>query len=737
MPDNVIEHVIRINGQQAETTLQNVADSAVKTNAALAATSRLEILSARGGSEIERAALAYRMMSQEVKALTAAGGDARLAAQVMERAQAQLAATVARTNMVLTEQPVAAAKATAAMHSIERSSGMARAGLFSLGQQVQDVGVMLAGGMSPFSILVTQGPQIATAVGQMGGLSAAIKMVGTSVAAAGPLLAYLAVAIAAVGTAYAVFSNATTNATTEARDHNRALVDQALAAARTQGEVDKLTASWAKYLDKSADINNQLGIINGTLDKTAVAAERAAKAIRDAAKETLTAQGADVGRLQVALAAAESLAADRGAGAAARATASGEAMVLRERLQAAERVLAATRAQVDADAEGAASLAEYNAETAKSEEFLRAREAALRAQQKAADEAARAWDRYFASVVRAKEIAEAAARADRVIEASRATDDLTRQWALYGDQLERAGAVAAASESDRKAAQNEETARLMGLVAGMEQYTAATVEAANAWEKAAAGAQGGAGIVQGGVNGLMRVVQQMGPVGQIVGAVVEIVANIERFLTGVHEFVVSFADTVERLPDILADSIVQSLQGFDLFSDALDGFIRGLMERMPEIVGAMLETIPRSVGMIIDLLVVKVPELMFAFMSMLLDPNTWIQVATAFIKAIVEAVGKIGGGLLGLGDREQANAARRRNGERTSFGEWWASLDDGWQSSVDSGRASSSGSSRSRSTARHSSTTNVFQGPVLGLGVEGASTIASEMVSRGFMRRPE
>ena len=98
-------------------------------------------------------------------------------------------------------------KTTEATTQLGVSSGTAKAGLFSLQQQLIDVGVMLQGGMSPATILVTQGPQIATAVQQMGGATAALK---ASAAAVGPYLGVIApvgAAVAALGATYLVLSH--------------------------------------------------------------------------------------------------------------------------------------------------------------------------------------------------------------------------------------------------------------------------------------------------------------------------------------------------------------------------------------------------------------------------------------------------------------------------------------------------------------------------------------------------
>lgn len=84
--------------------------------------------------------------------------------------------------------------------------GLARHEMVNLSRQIQDVGVSLAGGQSPFMVLIQQGSQIADIFGSSkAGASAAIKGFGAQVASvvmsARFGLAGVAVAAAAIGTA--------------------------------------------------------------------------------------------------------------------------------------------------------------------------------------------------------------------------------------------------------------------------------------------------------------------------------------------------------------------------------------------------------------------------------------------------------------------------------------------------------------------------------------------------------
>lgn len=674
--------------QELASAQRQMRESAVEAERALR---RLEDLAA--STAADKAALAYRREAAEIERLAAATGRHDLAAQAMVRLNADTAQSL-QANIASTERMAAATLASsAAANTANVSAGSYKAGLFSLQQQLIDMGTMAASGANPLTILALQGPQIATAAAQMGGFGSALRAIGGYAVAAAPAMSILGVALAATATVYAVYTNATMTAASEARDHNKALIEQAMTASKTADEVERLVDAWGGYTALSRGLSEQLGIINGTLDETAVAAQHAADKVREAARENVTALAADVAQLRVALTAAETAAGDRSSGAADRANASAASVALRERLAAAEAVLASTRAQVDSDADLAAGLAEYAAETKKAAEAERARAEAMRDSAAAARAAEAAWDRYFESVKRADEITAAGIRADKVLEASRATTEAAAQWALYGDQIEAIGKTAAANEAARKDAAKEDAANIAAAAASMGDLADETDRATRARERmlATAGdAATAASTVQSGVNGLMQVVQQMGPVGQIVAAVVQIVSNIERFLEGVHDFVTTFADTISRLPDILADSMIRSLEGFDLFSDALDGFFEGLVERLPDFIAAGLETIPKSVEMILDIVIFRIPEFVGAFIGELVKPQTWVDVAKALIEAIVQAVGDFAGSLFGFVDRGKANAeSTGRNGARVEGGDgWWKSLGDSFESAFTSSRKS-------------------------------------------------
>lgn len=75
--------------------------------------------------------------------------------------QDQAAATLAKYKAQLDGVPAATAPLASANDNIVRTSGLARHELINLGRQVQDIGVSLASGQSPFTVLVQQGTQVA------------------------------------------------------------------------------------------------------------------------------------------------------------------------------------------------------------------------------------------------------------------------------------------------------------------------------------------------------------------------------------------------------------------------------------------------------------------------------------------------------------------------------------------------------------------------------------------------
>lgn len=727
----VIEYVLRVSGEQAAQSLGAVANEAQRTKAALDATSRLEILSARGGSEVERAALAYRNLAIEIRGLVDAGGDAAMATRVMERAQAELAATVARSNAVIGTQSQAIRSSAVVLDNANISTGAYKAGLFSLGQQLMDVGAMAASGANPLTILALQGPQIATAAAQVGGFGAAVKGIAGYLVTLAPLLAGATVAVAALGTAYAVVGNATMTAESEARDHNEALVAQALAASKTAEEVDKLTRSWASYTDKADEIQRQMGVINGTLDESAAAAERAGNAIRGAAEANVRAMADEVAQLRVALTAAEGMAGNADLPAADRATASGQAVQIRERLAAASAQLAATREQVAADADAAGMVAEYGVRTREAAEAERERAAAIRAAAEAARAAEEVWNRYFASVKRAGEIATAMAAADRALAASRAGTDQAAQWALYGQQLEAVARIAAEAEAERMDGHAEEQARLVGLVSAMNDYADATNNATAARSGLSAAANA-AEMAQGGPQAVMGGVSNAGPWGAIIAAIVGLAKDFQNIGDLFHNFTVDFNNSIANFGATLGDNIGRWFEeGTRSAIDMSTGLIQGLADNMGSILEGIFGTIAELIPDLLSHLFVELPNVAVELVTQMVDLDMWYEVGAKMVEGFMEGftVGKFAGD----GGKVTAGSFFGGLGDIITGGLSGNIVETAQTGKLTGGDGPDYGR---RNTGRNLGTSVHFHAPVIGLGADGAQTLSTEMVARNYMRTP-
>lgn len=97
------------------------------------------------------------------------------------------------------------ARLTAVQNDNTRSIGLARHEWINLSRQFQDVGVSLAGGQSPLTVMFQQGSQIADVFGSSGaGAGAALRAFGATAlrVAANPITLFVAGAAAAAATAY-------------------------------------------------------------------------------------------------------------------------------------------------------------------------------------------------------------------------------------------------------------------------------------------------------------------------------------------------------------------------------------------------------------------------------------------------------------------------------------------------------------------------------------------------------
>ena len=108
-------------------------------------------------SPVERAVTALRQLPGAAR--SAAAGADQLAGSAEREARAMTQSTASLNTNARAAQ-VAGSAVRAANENIQRSGGLARHEMINLSRQVQDIGVSLASGQSPFTVLVQQGTQV-------------------------------------------------------------------------------------------------------------------------------------------------------------------------------------------------------------------------------------------------------------------------------------------------------------------------------------------------------------------------------------------------------------------------------------------------------------------------------------------------------------------------------------------------------------------------------------------------
>lgn len=516
---------------------------------------RLEDLSV--GSGAERAALSYQRQAAEIQRLAEVTGNHDLAARAMANLNAEAAQRLQVTTAATKDLGRAHVDTADAAVRATVSHGQLAAGMSNLGAQAADVAVSLASGASPAMVLVQQGPQIAGAVTQMGGLGAAFRALAPLAAAAAPVVAGLAVAVAAVGTAYVTWSNLTTTATSEATAQSQALIEQAGAADQSAEKVRELADAWTAYLSISRDVSERTAAINGTLTEGQRQAGASARQIDTAAASVLQSQAREVAELTVALQAAEQLSANQGASVSERAAASGQLASLQARLDKAREALSATRAQVAADKAGAEALGEYADAEKQAAEFIRQREEASRAAAEATRAEREELERMIATSKARADMGPAMAAAEAAVMATRGATAQDRQWATFGSSLTAAGAQAAENEVARQA---EERERWKRFTAGLELNTFATEESTRQTvQLTEATILGAANAVGNFASGPQAFMSSMGPWGAAISGIISAITNLDGTFAQFRTWHLEASKAFQELPQTLVENLIPAL----------------------------------------------------------------------------------------------------------------------------------------------------------------------------------
>ncbi len=284
---DVIVQTVRVQ-DDASAGLRSAADAADELAAA-------EARAAAEAEELARAARSAVQFSDAQKAAIAK----TLAHEQALRLQAQAAGVsvgqMARINSTIARQTSVIGPAIDANAELERATTRAAFGAKQLRFQLADITTTIVGGMNPFVVLAQQGPDLVHAFDAGGGAAATMRSAfgGLMTAAAGiaPLLATVAVAAAALGTAYAVAANHIDGMVTTTERLNDQLAEQGSVAGKLSGEIDGMTASWATFMEKAGNVSTVLTEMKTGMKDVNTAMDAAGREVDQAGGRQLLALG--------------------------------------------------------------------------------------------------------------------------------------------------------------------------------------------------------------------------------------------------------------------------------------------------------------------------------------------------------------------------------------------------------------------------------------------------------------
>lgn len=153
--------------------------------------------------------------------------------------------------------------------------------------------------------------------------------------------------------------------------------------------------------------------------------------------------------------------------------------------------------------------------------------------------------------------------------------------------------------------------------------------------------QGGLGALQGGMGGVLNAA---GPIGAIINMVIQLVTSIvdeagNGLIDQVHNMMMEFFNDLSGLGPELADSMIRSVEeGIPALMNGISGLIEGLLspESIQKILVGSLEMLPMMIGGIIELLIVRIPEVAAEFVKTILSPETWIEAGRMLVQGMTE-----------------------------------------------------------------------------------------------------
>lgn len=153
--------------------------------------------------------------------------------------------------------------------------------------------------------------------------------------------------------------------------------------------------------------------------------------------------------------------------------------------------------------------------------------------------------------------------------------------------------------------------------------------------------QGGLGALQGGMGGVLNAA---GPIGAIINMVIQLVTSIvdeagNGLIDQIHNMMMEFFNDLSGLGPELADSMIRSVEeGIPALINGISGLIEGLLspESIQKILVGSLEMLPMMIGGIIELLIVRIPEVAAEFVKTILSPETWIEAGRMLVQGMTE-----------------------------------------------------------------------------------------------------
>ena len=445
-------------------------------------------------------------------------------------------------------------------------------------------------------------------------------------------------------------------------------------AQRVQERLNQTLKAGEEAAGRLARLTDQLAVATGSMsneEATFRASSEAAKAALDAEMDAI-AERTGLTRKQVEMAAvaanssaeaARSLSEEQKSAATQVAIANAEYQasisVLEKTRDATIRTREEAEAKTKADQDQAAAQKALQDRLRETEAALKAGQSAHATSVAAMDEDSKAKAAYMAMLEKLKSAEDAAKTA--ILSGAEAITAKHAEELRGLEEIYQQTVQAAAADQDRAAANSQYEATLSAVRARQAEELAkfhadesarieaerhqaiqAELDKANAARQAKIDQiQGGLGALQGGMGGVLNAA---GPIGAIINMVIQLVTSIvdeagNGLIDQIHNMMMEFFNDLSGLGPELADSMIRSVEeGIPALINGISGLIEGLLspESIQKILVGSLEMLPMMIGGIIELLIVRIPEVAAEFVKTILSPETWIEAGRMLVQGMTE-----------------------------------------------------------------------------------------------------